>query len=163
MFTMQRLDASEIVRQEKVHKLLEHVSQYCSNKKALNIGAAAFTTTLNILSNVIFSRDLSQYDSVSSQGFKDAVCGLMELSGNPNISDFFPILKPFDLQGFLRRSNVYGKKLLSIFDMIIDERIQERSSSSYDGDHSSKSRDLLDLLLDLSMKDESEISPNDMR
>lgn len=147
----------------KVHKLLEHVSQYCSNKKALNIGAAAFTTTLNILSNVIFSRDLSQYDSVSSQGFKDAVCGLMELSGNPNISDFFPILKPFDLQGFLRRSNVYGKKLLSIFDMIIDERIQERSSSSYDGDHSSKSRDLLDLLLDLSMKDESEISPNDMR
>lgn len=129
----------------------------------MNIGAAAFTTTLNILSNFMFSRDFAQYDSMSSQEFKDAVCGLMELGGKPNLPDFFPILKSLDLQGLRREGTVYANKLLSIFDKVINERLQSRrTSSSHNGDSTTKN-DVLDLLLNLNQNDESEFSLNDIR
>ncbi|CAI9300183.1 unnamed protein product [Lactuca saligna] len=163
MFSVQQLDASELLRQEKVQEFLNHVNRCCTNEEVVNIGAAAFTTTLNILSNFMFSRDFAQYDSMSSQEFKDAVCGLMKLGGKPNLPDFFPILKSLDLQGLRREGTVYANKLLSIFDKVINERLQSRStSSSHNGDSTTK-KDVLDLLLNLNQNDESEFSLNDIR
>lgn len=104
----------------------------------------------------MFSLDLAQYDSVSSQEFKDAVWALMEVCGKPNLVDFFPILRPFDPQGLGRRVYHYGKKLLTIFDTIIDERLQRRSNSS-------TNNDVLDMLLNLNMKDEFVFSRNEIK
>ena len=123
----------------------------------MNIGASAFTTTLNVLSKFIFSVDFAQYDTISSQEFKEAVMALVELAGKPNLADFFPILKPLDPQGLVRKGNVYGKKLLTIFDRIINQRLQLRSSSM------STNIDVLDLLLNVVQKDESIFSRDDMR
>ncbi|KAJ0928473.1 putative geraniol 8-hydroxylase [Helianthus annuus] len=80
----------------------------------------AFTTLVNVLSDFMFSVDFAQYDSLSSQEFKDNVWALMEIAGKPNIVDFFLILKMFDPQGLLRRGNVYGRKIMTIFDRVID-------------------------------------------
>ncbi|KAI3500387.1 hypothetical protein L1887_36208 [Cichorium endivia] len=163
LFSVQQLDTSELLRREKVQELLDHVNRCCTNDKAMNIGAAAFTTTLNILSNFMFSMDFAQYDSMSSQEFQDTVCGLMELGGKPNLPDFFPILKSLDLQGLRRRGDVLATKLLSIFDKVINERLQTRmTSSSYNG-VSVTNNDVLDLLLNLNENDESELSRNDIR
>ena len=100
--------------------------------------------------------DFAQYDTVSSQEFKEAVMALLELAGKPSLADFFPILKPFDPQGFLRQGNVYGHKLLAIIDKIIDKRLESRLSSS-------TNNDVLDSLLNLVQKDESSFSRDDMR
>ncbi|KAL4562781.1 hypothetical protein LXL04_026811 [Taraxacum kok-saghyz] len=156
LFSVQCLDGSELQRGKKVQELLDHVNTCCTNGKAINIGAAVFTTTLNILSNSIFSIDFAQYDTVSSQEFKEAVMALLELAGKPSLADFFPILKPFDPQGFLRQGNVYGHKLLAIIDKIIDKRLESRLSSS-------TNNDVLDSLLNLVQKDESSFSRDDMR
>ncbi|KAI3495020.1 hypothetical protein L1887_37125 [Cichorium endivia] len=162
-FSVQCLDGSEHLRGEKVQELLDHVNRCCTNKKALNIGASVFTTTLNTLSKYIFSVDFGQYDTVSSQEFKEAVMALLNIAGRPNLADFFPILKPFDPQGLIRQGNVYGNKLLTIIDRIIDQRLQSRSSpSSYEG-VSSKNNDVLDSLLGLTEKDDSVFSRDDMR
>ncbi|KAI3808969.1 hypothetical protein L1987_24932 [Smallanthus sonchifolius] len=107
----------------------------------------------------MFSTDFAQYDSVSSKEFKDSVWAVLEVTGKPNVADFFPILKPFDLQGLVRRENVYGKKILTIFDRIIDQRLQTRLSSSV----TPTNNDVLDLLLNLSLKDEPKLTQNDMR
>lgn len=108
----------------------------------------------------MFSVDFSQYDTVSSQEFKEAVMSLLEIAGKPNLADFFPILKPLDPQGLVRRGNAYGKKLLAIIDRIIDQRLQSRlNSSSYDG----VNNDVLDSLLDLTDKEESIFSRDEMR
>ncbi|KAK1420161.1 hypothetical protein QVD17_21526 [Tagetes erecta] len=163
MFSIQRLDASELIRREKVSDLLEYISQCCASEKVVNIGETVFTTVLNVLSSFMFSMDLAQYDSVSSQEFKDAVGGLMEVTGKPNIADFFPILKPFDPQGLVRQGNVYGKILLTIIDAIIDQRLETRSSSSiYDG-VTLKNNDVLDMLLNLNQNGESKFTRNDMK
>ncbi|KAI3741245.1 hypothetical protein L1987_58916 [Smallanthus sonchifolius] len=159
IFSVQRLDASELLRQEKVKELVNHVNHYCTSEKSVNIGEIAFTTSLNVLSSFMFSMDFAQYDSVTSQEFKDTVWAVMEIVGKPNIVDFFPILQPFDPQGFMRRGNVYGKKIFAIFENIIDQRLATRSSSSV----TSANNDVLDSLLNLNQKDESEFSQNDMK
>ncbi|KAJ0582338.1 putative geraniol 8-hydroxylase [Helianthus annuus] len=156
VFSVQRLDASELLRQTKVKELVDHVDRCCISEKVINIGAIAFTTSLNVLSNLIFSMDLAQYDSSYSQEFKDDVWALLEIGGKPNISDFFPIFKFFDLQGLGRRVNVHGNRILTIFDNIIDQRLQTRSSLLTDND-------VLDSLLNLNQMDESTFSRNDMR
>ncbi|KAI3681660.1 hypothetical protein L6452_36462 [Arctium lappa] len=162
LFSAQCLDASEGLREKKIRELVHHIDGCCTSGKVVNVGAVAFTTTLNILSNFIFSMDFAQYDSVSSQEFKDTVWALMEVSGKPNLVDFFPILKRLDPQGLVQRVTIYGKKLLTNFDKIIDQRLQRRpSSSSHVG--VSLANDVLDSLLNLNLKDESVFSQNDMR
>ncbi|KAI3711328.1 hypothetical protein L2E82_41331 [Cichorium intybus] len=163
LFSQQQLDASEWLRREKVLELLNHVNQCCTNEKALNIGGAAFTTSLNILSNFMFSMDLAQYGLESTQEFKDAVCSLLEASGKPSLPDLFPILNSLDPFGLLQQENVNASKLLTIFENIINKRLQTRStSSSYDG-VSMTNKDVLDLLLDYNLKDESNFSQFDMK
>ncbi|CAH1448036.1 unnamed protein product [Lactuca virosa] len=156
-FSVQCLDATQLLRGEKVQELVDHVHECCRNEKTVNIGAAFFTTTLNILSNLIFSVDFAEYDTESSQEFKEAVMALLNFGGRPNLADFFPILKPFDPQGLVSQGNVYGKKLLTIIDRIVDQRLQSRVSSL------STNNDVLDSLLNLVHEDESVFSREDMR
>ncbi|KAI3800477.1 hypothetical protein L1987_28568 [Smallanthus sonchifolius] len=144
-----------------VHELMDHVDRCCKHEKAVNVGAAAFTTMLNIFSNLVFSMDFAQYDSASSQEFKDTVWALMEVGGKPNIVDYFPILKPIDPQGLVRWVYVCGKKLLTIFDRVIDQRLEKRSNTSFYDDTSSM--DVLESLLNLNLKEKPEFGRDDMR
>ncbi|KAL8235757.1 hypothetical protein R6Q59_016838 [Mikania micrantha] len=156
LFSLQRLDATETLRQKKVKELLDHVSHCCTSEKDVNIGGVAFTTLLNMLSYFMFSMDLAQYDSLSSQEFKDDVWSIMEVVGKPNISDFFSIFKSFDPQGLMRHGTMYANKILNIFDTIIDHRLQTRSTSS------TNNNDVLELLLNLNQSQESEWSRTDI-
>ncbi|XP_076951824.1 cytochrome P450 76T24-like [Bidens hawaiensis] len=90
-----------------VQQLVEHVSQCCRNEKHVNLCEVAFTTSLNIVSNMLFSTDFSQYDSKSSQEIKEVISGLMEIGGKPNLVDFFPILRPLDPQGLASNAVAY--------------------------------------------------------
>ncbi|KAL2477783.1 Cytochrome [Forsythia ovata] len=87
MFSMPRLDASWDLRREKLQKLFEYVSQCCVNGQAVNIGEAAFITSLNLISAAIFSVELSDFNSDSSQEFKDVFWGVMKCIGSPNFAD----------------------------------------------------------------------------
>lgn len=124
----------------------------------MNIGEVAFTTILNILSNLLFSKDLAQHDSMSSHEFKYLIWGALEIGGKPNLVDFFPILKPLDPQGLASQGSVYAKKLFAIFDSIINQRLQTRADKG-----SSTQDDVLDFLLNINLKDESEFSINEMK
>nr|GEX74639.1 cytochrome P450 [Tanacetum cinerariifolium] len=157
MFSLQHLDASEVLRKEKVQELVNYVAHCSTSEKPVNVGEVVFTTMLNVLSNFMFSKDLAKYESASAHEFKDAVWGLLEIAGKPNLADFFPIFKPLDPQRLLRRANVHGMKIMAILDRIIDERLQ-----LYNG-VTPRNNDVLDLLLNLTLKDDDEFSQNDMR
>ncbi|KAI7724917.1 hypothetical protein M8C21_011734 [Ambrosia artemisiifolia] len=153
------------LRNKKVHELLQYVTNCWESGKPVNVGQTAITTTLNILSNFIFSIDIAEYDSVSSQDFKNLVWGLMEVGGTPNLADFFPVLRPFDPQGLRKRAGYYAGKLMAIFDQHISARMEARTKVSVDddGDGSSISKDLTDLLLDISQSEESSINMDDIK
>ncbi|KAJ8447496.1 hypothetical protein Cgig2_019490 [Carnegiea gigantea] len=148
LLSPQRLDASQALREAKVKQLLEYVAECSKSSKSIDIGRAAFTTSLNLLSNTIFSKELAQYNSSVSQEFKELIWSIMEEIGRPNCADFFPILGYIDPYGIRRRLTTYFDKLIAIFQDIIRERQKARSSNS------STTNDTLDTLLNLYQENE---------
>ena len=58
IFTSQKLDANQDLRRKKIKDLLAYVEENCCAGKAIDVGQVAFNTSLNLLSNTIFSIDL---------------------------------------------------------------------------------------------------------
>ncbi|WCJ40507.1 Cytochrome P450 76T24 [Euphorbia peplus] len=111
LFTSRKLEASQDLRQKKVHELLVFVGENCKTGQAIDIGQAAFTTVLNLISNTFFSIDLASYDSNVSLQFYDPIVGSMEQLGRPNLADYFPIFRIMDPQGIYRRTKLYYESL----------------------------------------------------
>ncbi|CAL5192571.1 unnamed protein product [Lathyrus oleraceus] len=162
VFSTKMLDSTKILRQQKLQELLDYVKEKSKKGEAFDISETIFTTVLNSISNTLFSMDLahSTHDE-KSQEFKNIIYGIMEEAGKPNVSDFFPILRPLDPQGLYTRMTNHMKKLCEIFDKIIEERIRSRSSTvNYSED---VCNDVLDSLLKNKIKEtSSELSRNEM-
>ena len=155
IFSVQRLEASQSLRRKVVQELLDHVEECCGRGCAVNIGGAAFTASLNLLSNTIFSINLAHHDSNFSQEFKDIGWGVMEGIGRPNFVDYFPAFRLIDPQGIRWNMNIYFDKLFDIFDGIINQRLQSKTSSA--------SKDVLDALLNLTKENDNEWSCSDIK
>ncbi|KAH9697249.1 cytochrome p450 family protein expressed [Citrus sinensis] len=76
-----------------------------------------------------------------------AVLGILEEAGNPNLSDYFPLLKKLDLQGLRRRNTVFCGKMFQVFDRLVDQRLKQRQEHSCS--ISTESKDILDILLNI--------------
>ncbi|CAK7338764.1 unnamed protein product [Dovyalis caffra] len=159
MFTPQKLNASQALRQEKVEEMLEYVQENCNNGHVVDIGRTAFITVLNLISNTFFSFNIANYNSNFSQEFSDLVVGVMEQVGKPNIADYFPILRLVDPQGVRRKMNIYSKRTAQIFENIVNDRTQGRSSLVA----SKANHDVLDALLILAKENHTEFSYNDIQ
>lgn len=129
----------------------------------MDIGAIAFTTSLNFLSNTSFSVDFAHFDSNASHGIQETVQGVVKNFGRLNLADFFPILQVIDPRGIRRQTRFYFEKLFAIFDEIINQRIKEKGPSKL-GTPSQKN-DFLEVLLERchSQQQEAEWSYNDIK
>jgi len=154
------LDLTKIFRQQKLQELLDYVKEKGNKGEVFDIGEVVFTTVLNSISNTLFSMDLAHltHDEKSKE-FGNIIWGIMEEAGKPNVSDFFPILRPLDPQGVHAKMTNYMKKLCDIFDGIIEERINSRSTKA-----DVVCNDVLDSLLNNNNIGEttSELSRNEM-
>ncbi|WKA05602.1 hypothetical protein VitviT2T_023562 [Vitis vinifera] len=155
IFSPQRVDAFHGLRRKVVQQLLDHAHESCSSGQAVDLGRAAFTTALNMLSNTFFSVDLAHYDSNLSQGFKDLIQSLIVESEKPNLADFFPDLRLVDPQGIQRRLTVSFNKLVDIFDGFFNQRLMLKASST--------DNDVLDGLLNLNKQYDHELSCNGIK
>ncbi|XVE64957.1 hypothetical protein DITRI_Ditri07aG0143200 [Diplodiscus trichospermus] len=155
LFTTQKLDANEYLRRKKIQQLLANVHRSCHTGEAINIGQAAFETTINLLSNTIFSIDLVDPSSPIAQEFRKTVWGIMEEAGKPNLADYFPMLRKIDPQGVRRRMTDHFRKLLDLFGRMFDERLQSRKSRDY-----AASNDVLDTLIDIIEGNIEELNKN---
>ena len=61
------------------------------------IGDIAFETSLAVTTSLIWGKSLNQ--NLGGVAFRDVIVKIVDLVGLPNISDFFPMLARFDLQG----------------------------------------------------------------
>ncbi|KAE8657221.1 geraniol 8-hydroxylase-like [Hibiscus syriacus] len=153
LFTVQRLNSLQHLRHQKVKQLIEHVNKQRISGSQVNIGEVTFATTLNLISSTIFSTDIVDPEFSTAQEFKDLVWRIMEDSSKPNLSDYFPMLKRFDLQGIRKHIRQSYKGLHEIFDEMIDKRMEVRAS-----DPMARTGDFLDLLLDQCEDNESDFT-----
>ncbi|KAL8500189.1 hypothetical protein ACS0TY_019974 [Phlomoides rotata] len=155
MFSVSRLDASQGLRREKLQKLCDYVKECSETGRAVDIGAAAFTTSLNLISATLFSMEFAQFDSDVSHEMKDLVGEMMKCFGSPNFADYFPILKFIDPQGITKQTKFYFEKMFAIFDGIIDEKLKSRGEI--------EKNDLLEALIDINQRDEAELTRKDIK
>ncbi|KAJ8452899.1 hypothetical protein Cgig2_014662 [Carnegiea gigantea] len=147
LLSPQRLDACSSLRQAKVQQLFEYVLECSRTGQAVDIGKAAFTTSLNLLSKLFFSLELAHHRSSKCQEFKNLIWDIMEDIGKPNYADYFPCLKYFDPCGIRRRLANSFEKLIEVFQGIIRQRLSLPS-----GSHAHN--DVLDILLQLYNQEE---------
>ncbi|MCL7022472.1 hypothetical protein MKW94_015737, partial [Papaver nudicaule] len=143
IFTTEKLDSNQSLRRRKLEELVSYVRREASAGSAVDIGQAAFTTVLNLISNSFFSIDLADdFGSDSVCVFNDAVRGVMLEAGKPNLSDYFPIIRFMDVQGVRRGMRKHFGVLDEIFENIIQQKLLTVQSRE------GKTGDLLDIILD---------------
>lgn len=145
IFTAQKLDANQDLRRKKVQDLLAEVQERCLVGEAVDLRQAAFTATLNALSNTVLSLDLTDLSSDIAREFKEHISCIMDEAGKPNLVDYFPLLRRIDPQGIRRRTAIHFGKVFDLFDRLIIERLQLRKVKGY-----IPSDDMLDTLLTIS-------------
>nr|AKI33846.1 cytochrome P450 76AD1-like protein [Anulocaulis leiosolenus] len=129
LLSSQRLDASQAHRQSKVKQLIDYVTNCSKVGQCVDIGQLAFTTSLNLLSNTFFSKELASFDSNNAQEFKQLMWCIMEEIGRPNYADYFPILGCIDPFGVRRRLSRYFDQLIEVFQVIIRERLSKENNN----------------------------------
>ncbi|XP_004496849.1 geraniol 8-hydroxylase-like [Cicer arietinum] len=148
LFSHKSLDSSQDVRCKKMQQFLNDIHQSSQIGEAIDIGTSVFKTTINFLSNTIFSMDLISSNGAAGE-FKDLVTDITKLAGTPNVADFFPLLKMLDPQGIKRRQTKNVRKILDIFEDLINQRLKIREGT---GVYNNK--DMLDAMLNISKENE---------
>ncbi|KAF3781545.1 Geraniol 8-hydroxylase [Nymphaea thermarum] len=158
MFASRRLDASRGRREQKMRALIDHIGAACAEGRPVDIGKCAFATTLNLVSNSIFSQDVVELGSESAGEFKSLVWDILEAAGTPNLADYFPALRVVDPQGVRRRITVSFQRLHAFFDEMIDRRLE-----SYAAKGQKKDQDFLDALLQHVTHSAGKLTVNDFK
>ncbi|CAI8602335.1 unnamed protein product [Vicia faba] len=147
LFSSKTLDASYQLRCNKLQDFLCDIDRSSITGEAVDIGRAAFKTTLNFLSNTFFSMDFANSAGETDE-YKDIIENLVRVIGTPNLVDFFPALRMFDPQGIKGISATYLEKLLQIIDSYTIKRLKLREDANY-----IPNDDMLDMLLNISNED----------
>ncbi|XP_055811590.1 cytochrome P450 76A1 [Solanum dulcamara] len=148
MFVHKRINETTHVRIESMDKMLRWIEKKASSGGGgggeVEVTRYVFLASFDMLGNLILSKDLVA-DPESEQGseFFNAMTGIMEWAGVPNISDIFPCLKMFDVQGLRKKMERDMGKAIEIIKKFIEERIEERKK----GEKNGPIKDLLDVLL----------------
>ncbi|TYI70330.1 hypothetical protein E1A91_D08G214000v1 [Gossypium mustelinum] len=156
IFASQKLDANQHLRRSKVEQLLTDVRHSSRIGEAIEISTAVFKTSLNLLSNTVFSIDFADSSSHTALEFRETMQAFKEEFGKPNFSDFFPtLLAKLDLQGIRRRVTILFEKIMKLFDKEIEKRLELRKMNDY-----IPTNDFLDILLQISQDDNEELDRN---
>ena len=126
LFAGKILDANENLRRRKVEELVEIVRKSAAKGEAVDLGRLLFMTTLNLISNTVFSVDLADPNSELARKFKNYVWGILEEAGKPNLSDYFPALRKLDIQGARRRMKIQMGNVLDLIDSMINQRMKQQ-------------------------------------
>ena len=146
LFSGKALESQACLQEKKVKEMVELLGTM--EGKVVNIGEVIFATVFNVLSNVLLSSDfISLKDESVGGGLKELIRKLMEVCSAPNVSDFFPILGGFDLQGQTKKTlDLIGRISFTWAD-IIKERRERKGSSVL------QEQDFLDVMIDNNFTD----------
>ncbi|KAI4377900.1 hypothetical protein MLD38_015457 [Melastoma candidum] len=134
------LDALYVHRQVELAKRIEEIEGKVGTP--IDVGDLAFRTVINMISRMFWGGTLDEHRAVQiGDEFREAVMRLMTIIGKPNVSDFFPVLARFDVQGIERDMKEVVSWMGEIFEFAIDRRIANAGKAK-------GGRDFMKILLD---------------
>ncbi|XP_060207142.1 probable (S)-N-methylcoclaurine 3'-hydroxylase isozyme 2 [Lycium barbarum] len=130
LFSGKVLESQACLREKKVMELVEFLRS--KEGQVVNLGELVFATMLNMLSNVLISKDMVNLEKETEEdgGMESLVRGIVEVNSAPNISDFYPILGKLDLQGLRKKYIDLMTKIRSKWEPILEERRNSKESGS---------------------------------
>ena len=139
------------LRREEVHKSVRLI--YRRINTPTDIGVLTFATVINIVMSMIADASLQgEKAAVDVPKFKKAMADLGVLYGRPNVSDLFPFLAWFDLQGIEKET----KKVAGVIEEMLDSAIEHRRKNV--NDHNQQRKDFLGFLVELHENGDDETS-----
>ncbi|XP_077212096.1 labd-13Z-ene-9,15,16-triol synthase, chloroplastic-like [Tasmannia lanceolata] len=150
MMSNASLEGYSFFRCREVRQMVTNV--YAKRGTQINLGELAFITALNIMTSILWGGTLDG-DERRKVGveFRKAIDEIIELFGKPNLSDCYPGIAKFDLQGVVREMRTITNWLDKIFDSVIDQRMKMDSSNGEEGE---ENKDLLQFLWQLTKRGE---------
>ncbi|GAV76044.1 p450 domain-containing protein, partial [Cephalotus follicularis] len=147
MLSSTTLDSVYHFRRREVRQTVAYL--FSRPGSSVNLGDQMFLIVANVITNMLWG-DTDQYNERASLGakFKKVISEITELLVQPNLSDFFPSLTRFDLQGLSKRMHGLTLELDQIFDKIIDghQKIDGELESKAE-DNNKEYKDFLQFLL----------------
>ncbi|KAD4585006.1 hypothetical protein E3N88_22607 [Mikania micrantha] len=145
LFSAKAIEGQSNLRNEKLGHMLDFLNN--TQGKAIKVEELIFTTLINTLSNVLFSKDfLDLKDDETAHRLKFGLFKILENSVTPNVSDFFPIVGGLDLQGLRKDCLNHLDELSSFSEAIVKQRRAQIASKVVVADDK---KDFLDRLLEL--------------
>ncbi|CAN1332913.1 (S)-N-methylcoclaurine 3'-hydroxylase isozyme 1 (Fragment) [Linum perenne] len=139
LFSSKALEMKTRVREGKVTEMVEFIRR--NEGKEVKVREVVTATVFNMLSCVLVSKDLISLEAESLDGGMSCVLNrIAELATTPNVSDLYPVLSWFDLQGLRKKVMELHNVCFRMFGAIIEERRRECRDCS-------RSSDFLDILL----------------
>lgn len=150
MLSNTTLDSVYELRRSEVRKTVGYIHDRVGS--TVNVGEQVFLTVLNVITNMMWGAGVEgeERESLGAE-FREAVAEMVQLLGKPNLSDFFPGLARFDLQGVVKDMNA----LVPRFDGIFEKMIGERLKKEVEGKENNGSKDFLQFLLNLKEEGDS--------
>lgn len=143
------LDSVSALRHHEIRQTISYL--YRQAGSPVNIGEQTFLTVLNVITSMLWGGTVEGEERKSlGAEFRRIVAAMTALLGKPNISDFYPALAPFDLQGIRKQMKGLAGKLDGIFNSIIEQRMNMGREDGNGGG----GKDFLHYLLNL--KDEGD-------
>ncbi|XP_031491457.1 iridoid oxidase-like [Nymphaea colorata] len=155
-FTSGQLNAMKTIRNNCMEDMVRFIREESEHgKKDVEVAKFVFFMNFNLLGNLMFSRNLVDPKSKEGNEFYALAAKIMEVVAEPNLADFLPLLKPFDLQRIRKKMHYYTEKAFEITAGFTRARIQASKSKE---EREKGKKDFLDVLLNFKDGNGDELS-----
>lgn len=157
MLSNSTLDSVYALRRNVVRKAVRGFYERVGSE--VNVGKQMFLTIMNVVTSMLWGETVKggERESIGLE-FREVVSEITTLLATPNVSDFFPRLRRFDLQGVEKRMKRLVEKLDDVFERVIEKRIR-MNKEGVSGDHGenekTRGEDFLQFLMRLKDEEDS--------
>ncbi|XP_065858922.1 (S)-N-methylcoclaurine 3'-hydroxylase isozyme 1-like [Euphorbia lathyris] len=120
LFSSKAMEFQAVKREEKVVEMVGFIEKL--EGKELKLKEIGMVTVFNMLSCILVSRNLMSYEDLENGDMKWLLSRILEVASTPNLSDLYPVLGRFDLQGLQKKIKELHERCFQIFEGIVEER-----------------------------------------
>lgn len=142
-----RLDALYGLRRREVRSMVSRL--YSKRGDAINVAEDVMLIMFNIVTSMLWGGTLEEGERgrITAE-FRQAMNKIVDLLATPNVSDFFPALAKFDLQGMNGQILKVRSWFDRLFEYIIDQRRKMGTGEGeFSGNDKDSGKDFLQVLL----------------